>query len=155
MPLYFPLLKPASAVEILAHRMFFSLVFVGLIIASPALTLACSFAGYGLLKKKINAGAVETLAVETSVLAVPALVTLHLTPILQFTVGVGLRHEPLPPARLLGFCLVWLALTVLVVDGLRRGRQAGELPVVTGSGEPVDVSFRREPDPDRRSTQTP
>jgi len=33
MPLYFPLLKPASAVEILAHRMFFSLVFVGLIIS--------------------------------------------------------------------------------------------------------------------------
>jgi chloramphenicol-sensitive protein RarD len=38
-----------------------------------ALTLALSFAGYGLLKKKAHAGAVESLTIETAVLFVPAL----------------------------------------------------------------------------------
>src|SRR4051794_37717633 len=42
-----------------------------------------------------------------------------LTPVLQFAVGVGIRHEKLPTAELVGFCLVWLALIVLSVDGLR------------------------------------
>lgn len=37
-----------------------------------ALTLAFSFATYGLLKKKANVGAAESLAVETSVLLLPA-----------------------------------------------------------------------------------
>jgi chloramphenicol-sensitive protein RarD len=41
-----------------------------------ALTLAFSFALYGLLKKKADVGAAESLAVETSVLVVPALVYL-------------------------------------------------------------------------------
>ena len=41
-----------------------------------ALSLAFSFAVYGLLKKKAGAGAVESLAVETLVLFVPALVFL-------------------------------------------------------------------------------
>jgi chloramphenicol-sensitive protein RarD len=41
-----------------------------------ALTLAFSFAIYGLLKKKANVGAAESLAVETSVLVLPALVFL-------------------------------------------------------------------------------
>ena len=34
----------------------------------------------------------------------------YLTPVLQFAVGVGIVHEPLPPVTLIGFCLVWLAL---------------------------------------------
>jgi chloramphenicol-sensitive protein RarD len=275
-PLYWPLLKPAGAVEILAHRMIWSLVFVSLILTlrhgwggvrqiaadrgkllrlavaavlvsvnwgvyiwgvnhghvietslgyfinplltillgvlvlaerlSPmqwtavgvatlaivvltvdyghppwiALTLAVSFAGYGFLKKRVSAGALESLTIETSVLAVPALVALlvlaarsnltfgshgvgntlllagtgvvtaiplllfgagsrrlrlstmgllqYLTPVLQFAVGVGIRHEALPPARLAGFALVWIALVLLSVDAVRRQRrQAGEL----------------------------
>ena len=137
-----------------------------------ALILATSFGGYGFLKKQVGAGAVESLAVETSVLAGPALLTLivlagqsrlafghhgvanalllagtgvvtaiplmlfgagarrlplvsigllqYLTPVLQFAVGFGIRHEPMPPARLLGFALVWLALVVLSVDALNR-----------------------------------
>src|SRR4051794_27639029 len=43
-----------------------------------------------------------------------------LTPVLQFSVGVGIRHEKLPAAELAGFCLVWLALIILTVDGLRE-----------------------------------
>ena len=141
-----------------------------------ALVLATSFGLYGFLKKRASVGAVESLAVETGVLAIPALVTLsviafdgslafgrhsaantallvgtgvitaipllffgaatrrlpltaigllqYLAPVLQFAVGVGIRHEPLPPARLTGFALVWLALIILTVDGLRTQRQA-------------------------------
>jgi chloramphenicol-sensitive protein RarD len=36
---------------------------------------------------------------------------------------VLVAHEPLPPARLAGFALVWLALVVLTVDGLRNSRR--------------------------------
>lgn len=38
-----------------------------------SIVLACSFGLYGLLKKKAGVGAVESLAIETAVLAVPAL----------------------------------------------------------------------------------
>ena len=140
-----------------------------------ALSLAASFAGYGFMKKRVSAGAMQTLAIETSVLAGPALITLlvlgeqsrltfgqhgagnaallagtgvvtaiplllfgaatrllplttvgllqYLAPVLQFAVGVGIRHEPLPPARLAGFALVWIALVVLTADALRRRRR--------------------------------
>lgn len=65
----------------------------------------------------------------------------YLAPVLQLAVGVGLRHEPLPPAQLAGFALVWAALAVLTADGLRhrRGRLAAR-PAVMGeplSGEPL------------------
>jgi chloramphenicol-sensitive protein RarD len=143
-----------------------------------ALTLALSFGGYGFLKKQVSAGAVESLTVETAVMAGPALVTLmvlaeqskvafghagtgnalllagtgvvtalplllfgaaasrlpltsigllqYLAPVMQFAVGVGLRHEPMPLARLLGFALVWISLVVLTADALtRRHRNAG------------------------------
>ncbi len=44
----------------------------------------------------------------------------YLTPVLQFLVGVGIRHEHVPFAEFIGFCLVWLALIVLSLDGLRH-----------------------------------
>jgi chloramphenicol-sensitive protein RarD len=149
-----------------------------------ALTLAVSFGLYGFFKKKASVNAVDSLAVETAVLFLPALVTLgviagrgdlvfghssfgntlllastgivtavpllffaastrrlplsvlgllqYLAPVLQFAVGVGVRHEPLPTAELIGFALVWLALIVLTVDGLRHQRRL----------EPVAASAR-------------
>jgi chloramphenicol-sensitive protein RarD len=48
----------------------------------------------------------------------------YLAPVLQFAVGVGIRHEPMPVARLIGFALVWLALIVLTADGVRNQRRA-------------------------------
>jgi chloramphenicol-sensitive protein RarD len=144
-----------------------------------ALTLATSFALYGFFKKKAAVGAVDSLAVETGVLFLPALVVLvtigfqgnlafgtvsvgnslllastgvvtavpllffasatrrlplsvigllqYLAPVLQFAVGVGIRHEPLPTAELIGFALVWVALIVLTVDGVRSQRRASAL----------------------------
>jgi chloramphenicol-sensitive protein RarD len=144
-----------------------------------ALILATSFGLYGFFKKQAAVGAVDSMAVETSVLFVPALVTLivinaqgelafgrhgaantlllagtgvvtivplllfaastrrlplstvgllqYLAPVLQFAVGVGIRHESLPAAELIGFVLVWVALIVLTVDGVRSQRRSTPL----------------------------
>jgi chloramphenicol-sensitive protein RarD len=137
-----------------------------------ALVLAFSFSTYGLVKKLADVGAVESMAVETSVTLLPAIayvvfleasgsgtftslgvghalllvgggiVTMvpllafaaaavrvplsvigllqYMTPSMQFAFGVLLFHERMPPERWLGFGVVWLALVVLTVDGLRR-----------------------------------
>ena len=137
-----------------------------------ALTLAFSFAVYGLLKKKANTGAAESLAVETGVLVLPAVIYLwwldasgvgtfgslstghsvllagagvvtvlpllafsaaatriplstlgllqYLGPSLQFAIGVFVYREPMPPSRLVGFALVWVALALFTTEGLRH-----------------------------------
>ncbi|MBO3740820.1 EamA family transporter RarD [Actinoplanes flavus] len=48
----------------------------------------------------------------------------YVAPILQLAVGLLIYHEPMPPARLAGFGLVWLALIVFTVDGIRGARTA-------------------------------
>ncbi|MFD6680441.1 EamA family transporter RarD [Micromonospora parva] len=140
-----------------------------------ALTLAFSFAGYGLVKKRLGLPAAEGLFVESAVLALPALGYLgwltakadltfghvsaghtallvlagaataipllmfagaanrlplsglgmiqYLAPILQLGCGVLIFHEPMPPARLAGFALVWLALIVFTADAVRTSRR--------------------------------
>ena len=146
-----------------------------------ALTLACSFAGYGFLKKSAGVDAVPALAVETASLAPVALVWLlvleangsaaflhgstgrdallvslgvvtavplllfgtaanriplsllgllqYLTPTLQLLCGVVVLGEPLPPERLAGFVLVWIALIVLTWDGMGSRRRELALEV--------------------------
>ena len=156
-----------------------------------ALLLAFSFACYGFIKKKVGIGAVQSLGVETAVLALPALAYLgwlvaagrstfgtegaghvlllvlagpvtavplllfgaaarrlplsvlgllqYLAPVLQFGFGVLLFHEPMPPARLAGFALVWAALVLITIEGLhdaRRTRPAAQSERVS-SGLPV------------------
>jgi len=138
-----------------------------------ALVLAFSFGLYGFVKNRIGVPAVDSLAIETGVLFVPAVVALlivqaqgnlafghssvgntlllasagvitavpllffaaaasrlplstigllqYMTPLLQFAVGVGIRHESVPLSEYIGFGLVWLALIVLISDGLRDG----------------------------------
>lgn len=64
-----------------------------------ALTLAFSFGSYGLLKKKANAGALESLTVETAVLVLPALVYL----LAQGARGSGeFGHDAVRTALLMG-----------------------------------------------------
>ncbi|WP_425498915.1 EamA family transporter RarD [Oerskovia flava] len=46
----------------------------------------------------------------------------YLAPVLQFLVGLLVFGEDMPPARWAGFILVWLALVILTVDGLRHAR---------------------------------
>jgi chloramphenicol-sensitive protein RarD len=54
----------------------------------------------------------------------------YLAPILQLACGVLVFGEPMPPARLAGFGLVWLALTVFTWDGIRQVRSASRTTVV-------------------------
>ncbi|MBC9726172.1 EamA family transporter RarD [Streptomyces sp. TRM68367] len=140
-----------------------------------SLCLAFSFATYGLVKKKLDLGGVESLAAETAIQFLPALGYLlwltaqgkstfttegaghaallaatgvvtalplvcfgaaairvplstlgllqYLTPTLQFLLGVLYFGEAMPPERWAGFALVWLALTLLTWDALRRARR--------------------------------
>jgi chloramphenicol-sensitive protein RarD len=46
----------------------------------------------------------------------------YLTPTMQFVLGLVVFHEQMPPARWAGFTIVWVALILLSVDGLRAGR---------------------------------
>jgi len=146
-----------------------------------ALVLACSFAGYGFLKKAVSAPATTALAVETGALLPFALVAMvvlevtgeaaflhtstkenvllislgvvtavplllfgtaasriplsllgllqYLTPTLQLLCGVVILNEPLPPDRLVGFVLVWVALILLGVDAVRSARTPADEPV--------------------------
>lgn len=146
-----------------------------------ALVLSFTFAGYGLVKKRLGLPAAEGLFVESAVLALPALVYLawlggtggaafgavsaghtallvsagaataipllmfagaanrlpftslgmlqYLAPILQLGCGVIIFREPMPPARLAGFALVWLALAVFTVDAVRAARRLTPPPV--------------------------
>ncbi|WP_116449673.1 EamA family transporter RarD [Blastococcus litoris] len=139
-----------------------------------ALGLALTFALYGLMKKLVRTEAAPGLFVETALVAVPAaavLAVLHssgdgtfanagtghalllvssgvatavplllfaaaarriplstvgllqyLTPSMQLAIGVFVNGEPMPPARLAGFAIVWVALAVFTVDTLRHAR---------------------------------
>ena len=62
----------------------------------------------------------------------------YVAPILQLACGVLLFHEPMPAARLAGFGLVWVALIIFTVDGIRgvRTRKAAADPA-PASAEPA------------------
>jgi chloramphenicol-sensitive protein RarD len=46
----------------------------------------------------------------------------YLTPLMQLSIGVFVYGEPMPPARLAGFAIVWVALAVFTADMLRHAR---------------------------------
>ncbi|RBY77906.1 EamA family transporter RarD [Blastococcus sp. TF02-09] len=46
----------------------------------------------------------------------------YLTPLMQLSVGVFVYDEAMPPARLAGFAVVWVALAVFTADSLRHAR---------------------------------
>ncbi len=140
-----------------------------------AFTLALTFTAYAFCKKKAAVGAIESLAVETTVAAPLALGYLvwlqlngtaafghtgggkafllagagvvtaipllmfaaaatrvsltmlgllqYIAPTLQLLLGVLVFREPMPPGRLVGFGIVWLALVIFTWDGIRRRRR--------------------------------
>lgn len=47
----------------------------------------------------------------------------YMTPIMQFLIGWAVFDEPLPPERLAGFALVWVALIIFTFDALRTARR--------------------------------
>ncbi|SBS75988.1 Protein RarD [uncultured Mycobacterium sp.] len=55
---------------------------------------------------------------------------MYLTPAMQMTWGVVVAHEPMPPARWVGFALIWLALLVFSGDALRRNRRVRQAPAI-------------------------
>jgi chloramphenicol-sensitive protein RarD len=46
----------------------------------------------------------------------------YITPTLQFSVGVWIRHEDMPTARWVGFLIIWVALTTLALDLVKSSR---------------------------------
>jgi chloramphenicol-sensitive protein RarD len=48
--------------------------------------------------------------------------TQYIAPLLQFVIGVFVLQEAMPPARWLGFGLVWIALAILTIDMFRAQR---------------------------------
>jgi chloramphenicol-sensitive protein RarD len=144
-----------------------------------SITLAFSFATYGLIKKHVKLEGVESFSTETAMQFLPALGFLvylsaqggasfttdglghaallalsgaatafplilfgsaavrlplstigllqYTAPAFMFVLGLTVFHEPMPPERLVGFLLVWAALSLLTWDALRttrRGRRA-------------------------------
>jgi chloramphenicol-sensitive protein RarD len=152
-----------------------------------ALVLAASFGSYGLIKNRVGrtVEAAPGLAVETLVLAPLALGYLlvigargtgtftgyggwhavalasagivtavplllfsaaarrlplsvigliqYVTPVLQFVIGVTVGGEHMPVARWVGFGLVWVALVVLTVDGVRSARAPRAVAATVGA----------------------
>src|SRR5688572_25379635 len=66
----------------------------------------------------------------------------YLAPTLQLGCGVLIFNEPMPPARLAGFGLVWLALAVFTWDGLRRVRARTVAGRVRPDSEPAATVAR-------------
>ena len=46
----------------------------------------------------------------------------YITPTLQFSIGVWILHEDMPPARWAGFLIIWVALIILGTDLVRSSR---------------------------------
>jgi chloramphenicol-sensitive protein RarD len=46
----------------------------------------------------------------------------YITPTIQFSIGVWVRHEDMPTARWVGFIIIWCALVALAIDLLRSSR---------------------------------
>jgi chloramphenicol-sensitive protein RarD len=44
----------------------------------------------------------------------------YLNPALQMAWGVLVSHEPMPVGRWVGFAMIWVALVVMTIDGLRK-----------------------------------
>ncbi|NLT53151.1 MAG: EamA family transporter RarD [Actinomycetales bacterium] len=63
----------------------------------------------------------------------------YLTPTLQFLIGVLVLDEHMPASRWVGYTLVWAALAVLTVDGLRAARQDHRPEVTTPVSPEVTV----------------
>ncbi|MCV2489679.1 EamA family transporter RarD [Geodermatophilus sp. YIM 151500] len=154
-----------------------------------ALSLAVTFALYGLLKKLVRVESAPGLFLETALVALPAVVVLallhtrglaatgdegtghlllmmgsgvatavplllfaaaarrvplstvgllqYLTPLMQLAIGVFVYGEPMPPARLAGFAIVWVALAVFTVDSLRNARAVRRRALAEVVPEPV------------------
>lgn len=65
----------------------------------------------------------------------------YVTPALQMTWGVAVGNEPMPPARWVGFALIWLALAVFTTDAIVRTQRARS---ALQSGEELIIKDQRD-----------
>jgi chloramphenicol-sensitive protein RarD len=64
----------------------------------------------------------------------------YIAPTMHFVIGVALYGEDMPPGRIAGFVLVWLALVVLTIDVLGSLRPRARLaPAVVRPATPPDA----------------
>ena len=94
---------------------------------SPVQTVAILFAGV--------VTAVPLLLFAAAARRIPLTylgLTQYFAPLLQFVIGVFVLQEDMPPARWLGFGLVWVALVLLTWDMFRAGRSGRANLVVAG-----------------------
>ncbi|NEK57627.1 EamA family transporter RarD [Geodermatophilus sabuli] len=61
----------------------------------------------------------------------------YVTPLMQLAIGVFVYQEPMPPARLAGFVIVWIALAVFTADTLRQARAEGRRRTAEVAPAPV------------------
>jgi chloramphenicol-sensitive protein RarD len=61
----------------------------------------------------------------------------YVTPLMQLAIGVFVNHEPMPPARLVGFVIVWIALAVFTADSLRQARAGSRRRAAEAAVAPV------------------
>jgi chloramphenicol-sensitive protein RarD len=61
----------------------------------------------------------------------------YVTPLMQLAIGVFVYDEPMPPARLAGFVIVWIALAVFTVDSLRSARAGARRRTAEATPAPV------------------
>jgi chloramphenicol-sensitive protein RarD len=61
----------------------------------------------------------------------------YVTPLMQLAIGVFVYQEPMPPARLAGFVIVWVALAVFTVDSLRNARAGARRRTAEAAPAPV------------------
>jgi chloramphenicol-sensitive protein RarD len=47
----------------------------------------------------------------------------YTNPTIQFILGLVVFQEAMSPTRFIGFALVWIALTILAIDGLKPARR--------------------------------
>jgi chloramphenicol-sensitive protein RarD len=50
----------------------------------------------------------------------------YITPTIQFSIGVWVRHEEMPLARWIGFVVIWFALASLATDLVRSSRTVND-----------------------------
>lgn len=55
----------------------------------------------------------------------------YVNPFLQLGLGVWVYHEPFDRGRLVGYSIIWAALAVLLVDGVRANRPTRDLAAVS------------------------
>ena len=84
--------------------------------------------GVGLTILLISAGAITAIPLllfngSTTRLPLTVIGLLqYITPTIQFSIGVWIRHEDMPTARWIGFIIIWVALTTLAIDLVKSSR---------------------------------